>query len=751
MKIIKCIIPLFVVLISFTAHSQSKSFFSTRKGFTNAETDSLERADYLFDEGDYQIALPYYTQLNKSHPKDLSLLYKMGVCYLYKNDEHEKSIECFTKILEKNRKASDINYYLGRAYMLNYKFDEAIDCFNKYLGQKISKDRRAETEHYVENCNNGKKLMANPVDVKIENIGPPVNTEASEYVPVISSDESVLIFTYRGPKSTGGRQNIYNQPDPYGIFFEDVFSSNRVDGKWSDPQSLGTNINGVGHDACIALSSDGQKLFVYKNLTPGMGDIYISHLQGKEWSIPEPLKGDINTPNYWEGSITISADEKTVYFASERPGGYGGRDLYKATLQPDGSWRDTMNLGPGINTPYNDDAPFIHPDGTQLYFSSEGHNSMGGYDIFRVDLQLDGKWSEPVNVGYPINTTDDEKFYVLTADGKKGYYSSGKPGGYGQQDIYTVEPGVVGKKVVLTLLKGQVTHNDQPTEAEIIVTADSGKTQAVYKSNGATGKYLVNLPSGHDYKVTYKLNGYDDQIQTVEAKNIDSFSEKIIDIQFFDKAQLFLVDSTGKILKTATQTGFGSFIFDNLPPDKSCFFKLLPDDDTLLIKSVKIYVNGNNVPKKIIKRNGKLFRFEELESDKSNLEKLAEENTTLKLPKNLPNGNGTPPQTYDEYLAQYGDASAPDLEFMVQVAAYRSPEKFNIQKYSNLGKIDKSEGGDGITRFTAGGSFKTLKAADSQKKKAIKQGTADAFVYPLYEGKKISWKELMAANLYQNK
>ena len=751
MKATKLLTFLFLVSLSFLVQAQNKSFFSTKSGYTNAEADSLERADYLYDEGDYPVALPNYILLNEAHPKDLSLLYKMGVCYLYKNDEHDKAIECFTKIMEKDKKASDINYYLGRAYLLNYKFDEALDCFNKYLlSKKIKEDRKKETEHYIENCNNGRKLLASPVEVKIENIGNVVNTAASEYVPVISSDESVLIFTYRGPKSTGGRQNVLNQPDEYGIYYEDVFISNRVDGKWTEPQGIGDNVNGIGHDACIALSSDGQKLFVYKNTSKDMGDIYMSRLQGKEWSYPEQLKGDINTPTFWEGSISLSADEKTVYFASERPGGYGGRDLYKATLQSDGTWRDTMNLGGGINTPYNDDAPFIHPDGTQLYFSSEGHNSMGGYDIFKVDLQLDGTWSEPVNIGYPINTTDDEKFYVLTADGKRGYYSSGKPGGYGQQDIYTVEPGIIGKKVVLILLKGQVTRNDQPAEADVIVTStDNEQNQASYKSNGATGKYLVNLPSGHNYKVVYKLNGYDDQVQTIEAKNIDSFSEKVIDIKFFDKAQLYLVDSTGKILKTATQNGFGSFVFDNLPPDKFCLFKLMPDDDTVMIKNLKIFVNGSDVPRKVIKRNGSLFKFEQLEADKSNLEKSVEENTTLALPKVVP--PTTVPQTYDEYLAQYGNASAPGLEFRVQIAAFRLPENYNYKKLTGLGKIDKLDGGNGITRFTIGGAFATLKAADSHKKKAVNQGTPDAFVYPVYQGNKITWKELVSANFYQNK
>lgn len=740
MKLIKTLAFLLLTLAFLSVNAQKKALVSKKIGYTTADADTLEVADYLFDQKDYGLALGYYKRLYEVHPEDLALTYRMGICYLYKSDEHGKAIDCFAKILDQDKKATDVKFYLGKAYFLNHQYDQAMDYFSQYnASRKTDPELQKEISRLMQNAENGKKLMADPVDVKIQNLGPPVNTTAAEYGPVISSDESVLMFTYVGPRSTGGKQNVYNQPDPYGIHYEDVFVSNKIKDKWSEPESIGDAINGVSHDACIALSSDGQKLFIYKATSKDMGDIYMSRLQGKEWSYPEKLKGDINKPDSWEGSISLSADEKVIYFSSEKKEGTGERDIYKAVLQSDGSWGGVTNIGSNINTPYNDDAPFIHPDGTQLYFASEGHNSMGGYDIFRSDLQPDGTWSEPVNLGYPVNTADDDKFYVLSADGKRGYYSSGKAGGYGSHDIYVVEPGMIGKKpVILILLKGQVTRNDQPAESGIVVTnAETGENQGDYQSNGASGKYLINLPAGVNYKVTYKMTGYADQVQTFDAKNITAFEEKNIDIRFFDQAELFLVDSTGKVISTGKQIGYGSFVFDQLPPEKNCFFKLVPEDDTVLIKNLKVFITGNDAPRFIVKNLwDKYFRLEQLKADTNTLAKTEEINTTLRIP-----------LSFEEYLNQYGKASNPEVQFWVQIAAFKLPQNFNYNKLSGLGKVEQKDNGDGLTRFVIGGGFKTLDEANTHKKKVVEKGTADAFIYATYQGKRISVKELTERGL----
>jgi hypothetical protein len=324
-------------------------------------------------------------------------------------------------------------------------------------------------------------------------------------------------------------------PDPNGNYYEDVFISHRVGDHWLTSESIGTNINTKNHDASIALSADGQKLFLFHSTDKDGGDIYMSKLSGDVWGAPEQLGPTINT-KYWEGSCSLSADEQTLYFASERPGGLGGKDLYKSSKMPDGSWGKAENLGPTINTIYNDDSPFIHPDGITLFFSSEGHSSIGGYDIMYSTIK-DGRWAEPTNMGYPINTTEDERFYVLTADGEHGYYSSDMKGGFGGQDIYTVTPGFFGEKPILALVVGTVFADDKAVDATIKVTnAETGAQQGTYHSNSSSGKYLIALTPGNNYKVAIEVEGYESQIQYVNVKNLDTYVQVAKDFKLYSDA-----------------------------------------------------------------------------------------------------------------------------------------------------------------------------------------------------------------------
>ena len=497
-----------------------------------ADKSKFEKAEQLFEEGFYLLALPQYYSLEKKFPDETILRYKIGACLTYKSDAIARSLEYLTSLDPKKMKKTEVDFYLGRAYHLNYKFDEAIAQLNMYIEKNPNGTRTKEAKRLVENCVNAKVFVASPVEATIVNLEAPINTPDSEYVPVISSDESVLIYTYKGIKSVGGKLNAVYEPDPDGEYSEDVFISYKKDGQWSEPASIGENINGKEHDAAIALSNDGQKLFIYKD-SEGGGDIFISYLRGTEWSKPEPLPGEVNT-NEWEGSASLSADEKTLFFASEMPGGFGGRDIYMARLQPDGTWGDVTNLGETINTAYDDDAPFIHPDGKLLHYSSRGLNSMGGYDVFRTVLNpLDSTWSPPTNLGYPVNTADDDIFYVVSADGKRGYYSSGKIGGYGQQDIYMVEPAVQGVVMLLVAMKGTVTIDDKPVEADVAVKYhDKDKELAKFKSNASSGKYLFNLPVGHKYVITYRAGDFEESME-VDATTIQTFTETVADKKFY--------------------------------------------------------------------------------------------------------------------------------------------------------------------------------------------------------------------------
>jgi len=322
-------------------------------------------------------------------------------------------------------------------------------------------------------------------------------------VPVISADETVLIFTSRRPGTTGGQIQ-----ESTGQYHEDIYLSVKDSaGQWTTPENIGTEINTAGHDASIALSPDGQELFVYKD--DNSGDIYISTLNGNKWSAPKKVLGAINS-KYWEPSASISADEKTLFFTSDRPGGYGGRDIYVCNLLPNGQWAAPKNMGPDINTEYDDDAPFIHPDSKTFYFSSEGHKSMGGFDIFVSKYDADKKtWGKPENVGYPINTAGDDIFFVWSADGTRGYFSSIRADSYGDKDLYVVSRPKVS--VSLIVLKGRVfaEETEKAISATItIVDNETNKIVGITNSNSYSGKYTVILPPGKNYGISVTANNF---------------------------------------------------------------------------------------------------------------------------------------------------------------------------------------------------------------------------------------------------
>jgi len=527
-KIKSLFLFLMLTCIYSIGYTQNKAIALNVKTFDKADKANLDKAEDFFLQEYYTLALPIYEGLIEKYPNETYLQYRLGMCYLKKQDAYDKAVLYLKPIAESDPDAADIKYFLGIAYHLTYQFDDAIKVFNEYLNQKIDDEQQQITKRLIENCMNAKMLVATPAEVTITNIGAPINSEASEYVPVISSDEQTMLFTYVGKKSKGG--------------FEDIFISEKsANGQWKNPEPLGNNINGYNHDACIALSPDGQTLFIYKDSKEKKGEIYYSKLSGNSWSDPKPLLGEVNT-NHWEGSASLSADGKTLYFTSDKPAGFGGRDIYKATLINDSIWGNIENLGPTINTPYNDDAPFIHPDGRTLVFSSEGHNSMGGYDIFHTQLQLNGTWLPPTNIGFPINSPDRDTYYVLSADGKTGYFSSGRPGGYGLQDIYSVMPGLVGFIPTIAVVKGTITLNNQPAEAEIIVTIQSSEeTHSKLGSNSVTGEYLTNLPKGDIYEVIYKLKdahllklkGDSIVMELIAIENTDDFVEINKNIAFY--------------------------------------------------------------------------------------------------------------------------------------------------------------------------------------------------------------------------
>ncbi|HKC67055.1 MAG TPA: hypothetical protein VKG26_02415, partial [Bacteroidia bacterium] len=289
-------------------------------------------------------------------------------------------------------------------------------------------------------------------------------------------------------------------------------------------------VNSNNNDEALSISYDGKLLFVSRDSPEDDGDIYMSNLVNNEWGAPYKIPGGVNTPS-WEDNCFLAPDGKTLYFSSSRGGGFGGKDLYKCVMQSDSTWGDAQNLGDKINTPEDEDDPFVHLDGKLFLFSSKGHNSMGGYDVFKTYLKPDGTWTEPENMGYPINTPDDDIHYFLSASGDKGCYSIAKPDGFGDNDLYTVEPGILGVMPAMVVVKGITSLNNGPTQISIDVTGSNGLVKKI-KSDATSGFYQLVFPLGQDYKITWRLNDTLTQTETIEAATASEYLLKIKDVNF---------------------------------------------------------------------------------------------------------------------------------------------------------------------------------------------------------------------------
>ncbi|MBA3679649.1 MAG: PD40 domain-containing protein [Bacteroidetes bacterium] len=528
----KRIIILLLVLCVNALYSQTTNTARWRK----TEKDSMANAFLLYEEKNYKMALPYFENIHNGHPKEEFVKYVYGKTALYRSDKYAEALQMLQEVYSKNPKVDAIEYDLARALHLNYKFDEALVMVDKYLENKHTKpEDKPQAEFLKKHIQNAKYYSGIPTQAKITTIGTPVNSKDEEYVPTISADESMVIFTYTGPKSKGGKINeaLMTPDSVHGIYLEDVFMSVKANDQFQTPVSL-DNINSKNNDAAISLSQDGQRLFIYKDDAEGHGDIYESYLVGETFTFPTKLKGQVNTISQ-EGHCSLSPDGKTLYFTSDRPGGFGGRDIYRAKLLSDSTWGNIVNLGDSINTKYDEDSPFIHPDGSSLFFSSNGPKSAGGYDVFRAYMEpTDSSFKRVENLSFPINTPDDDKYFVLAANGNRGYYSSGKAGGEGLNDIYLVETSFNSNAPVLLFVKGKVTFDGAPVESSIKVEVTS-KNNAVYstvKTIPATGNYMVSLPSGQSYKITYNYKDEKPRTFVFDASTITAYTEKIVDIKF---------------------------------------------------------------------------------------------------------------------------------------------------------------------------------------------------------------------------
>lgn len=482
---IKSLFSLSLILVVITSLAQE-----------NAPKDSLKLGEKYYKTGYYKKAINPLSFALKFDENNADLNFKIGHCYL-NSPIKTKARPYLEKAYSLNRKVDeDVVFELARSFHYEHNWDKAIEYYNKSIEAGNRK-----IDSYVDQCEFGKKISANPIDVTIDNLGENINSPYAEYAAVITADGNKLFFTSRRPETTGGS---YDQT--LDVWMEDVFYTEKdITGNWSLAKNVGKPINSDGHDATVNISGDGQTLFTYRSENENGGDIYISELNGDIWSEPKSIGEKINTKSN-DVSASLSPNGKVLYFVTNKPGGVGGKDIYFSNKLDDGNWGEPKNIGKTINTTGDEDGVFMHADGKTLYFSSTGHKTIGGYDIFKTEVDSFGNWSKPENLGFPVNTADNDVFFVMTADGKEAFYSSGKIGGVGEKDLYKITFHETDKN--LTLYSGVIKNESGDMLAgDIEVTImKSGVLFNSLKSNSKTGEFSFSLPNGEDYEIQVKFN-----------------------------------------------------------------------------------------------------------------------------------------------------------------------------------------------------------------------------------------------------
>jgi len=476
--------------------------------------DNVTQGNFLLLEENYPMALKFFQEAYRTDSSSANINYKVGLCLLKSVAEKKNSLPYLrraAKDITRNydefepriKKAPEITfYYLAQSYHLNSKFDSAQSMFESYktlLSTNKNPELARDVDHRIQVAKNAMEFTASPLPLKITNMGDSINCPEPDYSPVMSLDENIIYFTSR----RAGERGID------GLYYEDIMVSYRkADGTWTTAAPL-SGVNTSTNEATISVSTDGQMLFIYKD--ENGGDIYFSTQDANGvWSAPLPMEGDFNTKG-WETHACMSADGNTIYFVSDRSGGLGGRDIYRCVKLPNGRWSKALNLGPSINTPYDEDSPFIHPDRVTLFFSSKGHKSMGGFDIFFTAQNDSGAWAEPVNMGYPINTPDDDVFYITSVDGRRAYFSSVREGSLGDKDIYMAELEKPAPEPPLTLIRFKIFNADNSPltqDVQVIVSNnETGEQVGIFRPDRRTGSMAIILPPGATYKLVYMVNG----------------------------------------------------------------------------------------------------------------------------------------------------------------------------------------------------------------------------------------------------
>jgi outer membrane protein OmpA-like peptidoglycan-associated protein/tetratricopeptide (TPR) repeat protein len=497
--------PLIFLLFNSSCKSQDNYKYTTKsKKAIAAYEEATKKYDNYNDEG----ALEELDNALKADDNFIEAYMLKGDIYGNKK-KYNQSIANYKKAIQIDSFFFSNNYLtVALMEMMSGKYQDAksdLEVYNKLKNVNIINKKRAE--YMLKSCNFGIDAMNHPVPFNPVNLGDSINSNLSEYLPSLTADEQTLVITRRIPRDAENTNNM--NPDQ-----EDFYISHKVnDSTWSKAVNIGPPINTPGNEGAQCISPDGQYLYYTAcEHSGGYGscDIYFSKRNGDHWGVPQNLGPTVNSSS-WDSQPSISSDGKTLYFASARPGGKGNMDIWKTTKNDKGEWTSPVNLGDSINTDKGEMAPFIHPDDQTLYFTSNGHLGLGGYDIFYSRRDSAGNWGKAVNIGYPINTSADESYMIVNSKGDLAYYASDRPGGKGGMDIYSFPLYEKARPKMVTYMKGFVYNKltKQKLDAKIeLIDLKTGKTVILSSSDPVTGEFFVCIPTEKDYALNVSKDGY---------------------------------------------------------------------------------------------------------------------------------------------------------------------------------------------------------------------------------------------------
>lgn len=531
----KLILVLLLTTLSFCGWTQKKR----NEVIGDKALINYEHGKSNYDKGNYSEAIPYLEESVKANNTNEDALYYLGLSYRY-TSQPQKAIDTF-----KNLEKINPNYWAWFYYEMGVAYEElnqlesvakVMDVFlekfphdatrMRYIHQAVSKKNYALKSPAI-------RAQGSTMEEAI-NLGADVNSKWGDYSPQSNPNGKIIHFTSKRKDANSANQTSQYWNETNG-WDEDVYSTEREGMTWSKPRALPEPINSNDNDFGTSFSGDGQNMvYVACNREGGLGscDLYTLTLEGDKWSEPVNMGNVVNSKD-WDSQPTMSADGNTIIFSSDRENGFGAADLYVITKNKFGDWGATSNLGGVINTPFTEKSPFLSPDGKTLYFTSDGHPGYGDLDLF-ISVNENGKWSEPVNLGTPLNSPEEDSYFTIGGSGEIGYFASARKGGLGNLDLYSIKIPESMRPKPTVVVEGVVTNAKTKAVVGAYVMVEdlnTGELIAVNKSNSVSGKYLIVLPAGKTYSVSANKEGFFFHSERFDVPSSASYQEITKDIE----------------------------------------------------------------------------------------------------------------------------------------------------------------------------------------------------------------------------